>query len=110
MSSRNPNIKETVYPGFKNILVIDGARNCAYDIFAATPEEFKIIFPGDGQDIEFMEDIVQREDEDTLKAVFFTLWKRRVDKKKVDGIHGTLFYELGYKKQFYPTKKDQEMI
>lgn len=27
----------------KNIQVIDGAMNCAYDIFAATDEEFKLI-------------------------------------------------------------------
>ena len=34
----------------KNIQVIDGARNCVYDIFAATEEEFALIFPAD-QDV-----------------------------------------------------------
>ena len=37
----------------KNIQVIDGANNCSYDIFAVTDDEFKILFPDPGQDIEF---------------------------------------------------------
>lgn len=38
------------------------------------------------------------------------VWKRPVAKTDVVGIHGTLFYELGFKKKYYPTKKDSEMI
>jgi hypothetical protein len=38
--------------GMKNIQV-DNAVNCAYDIFAATDEEFNLIFP-DGRDIEVL--------------------------------------------------------
>ena len=34
----------------KNILVIDGAENCAYSVFQATEAEFRLIFPEDGQD------------------------------------------------------------
>jgi hypothetical protein len=33
----------------KNIQVIDGAKNSAYDIFSCTEEEFKLLFPDIGQ-------------------------------------------------------------
>ena len=40
------------------------------------------------------------------------LWSNRVDKKKVSGIHGTLFFgeHCEDKRPFYPTKKESEMI
>lgn len=31
-----------------NIQVIDGADNCTYDVFFASPESFKEIFPVEG--------------------------------------------------------------
>ncbi len=40
----------------KNIQVIDGAVNCVYDIFAATEEEFDLIFPS-GQDVAFIDEV-----------------------------------------------------
>jgi hypothetical protein len=93
----------------KNIQVIDGALNCTYDIFAATDEEFGLIFPS-GADIEFISDFIDRAGEDTAGEVARSLWKRRLDKKSISGIHGTLFYELDFKKKYYPTKKEAEMI
>jgi hypothetical protein len=42
----------------KNIQVIDGAMNAAYAIFAVTDEEFSALFPGEGQDVEFIEDVI----------------------------------------------------
>ncbi len=39
----------------KNIQVIDGAINCAYDVYVATGEDFLLLFPGSGQDIQFIE-------------------------------------------------------
>lgn len=92
-----------------NIQVIDGADNCTYDVFAATDDEFGGIFP-DGQDIEFIEDLIVRVGEKTAEQVMSPIWKRPVDKKSVCGIHGTLFYELSWKKKFYPTKKENEML
>ena len=53
----------------KNIQVIDGAKNCVYDIFAATEEEFTLIFPA-GEDVAFIDEVCNREDEQTLDAVF----------------------------------------
>jgi hypothetical protein len=38
------------------------------------------------------------------------VWNRAVEKKNVRGIHGTLFYQLELKREFYPTKKEEEMV
>lgn len=94
----------------KNIQVIDGALNCAYEIYSVTDDEFRVLFPGEGQDIEFIEDAIERVGDSTLGQMMSEVWKRPVAKTDVVGIHGTLFYELGFKKKYYPTKKDSEMI
>ena len=93
----------------KNIQVIDGALNCTYSIFAATEQEFDVIFP-DGADVEFNDDLVARIGEGRTTAIFNSIWMRPIEKKIVEGIHGTLFFNLDYKKKFYPTKKDAEMV
>jgi|SRR5581483_6481805 len=91
----------------KNIQIIDGALNAVYDIFAATDEEFALIFP-DGQDVAFIDEVQARGKEKELDEAFTRIWRRRVLKRDVMGIHGTLFYELGHKKQYYPTRRDEE--
>jgi hypothetical protein len=91
----------------KNIMVIDGAVNCVYDIFAATDAEFGLIFPA-GTDIAFIDEVQARESQDALDAAFNAIWTRRVPKAQAMGIHGTLFYELPQKKPFYPTRRDEE--
>jgi hypothetical protein len=82
----------------KTILVIDGAENCAYDHFQATEDFFALLFPGEGQDIEFIEDFWERHAEDDLGA-------RPVRKRDVNGIDGILFYGLLRKKIYYPNKR-----
>ena len=94
----------------KNIQIIDGALNCSYDIFSVTDEEFKAIFPGEFQDVEFIKDVITRDDGARLNAMFAAIWQRPVDKPSVRGIHGTLFYELEHKKKYYPTKRSCEMV
>lgn len=94
----------------KNIQVIDGAENSEYAIYAVTDEEFALIFPADGQNVEFIEDLIERLGEDNADKVFEHVWGRRVDKLDVVGIHGTLFYELLEKKRYYPDKNDRTMI
>lgn len=93
----------------KNIQIVDGAVNCVYDIFAATDEEFSRIFPP-GQDIAFIDEVYARGNAEELDRAFKSLWERRVPKAQVQGIHGTLFYELEVKKPYYPTRKDEEAI
>jgi hypothetical protein len=94
--------------GQKNIQVIDGALNCTYDIFSVSESDFRLVFPADGQDIEFAEDLALRID-DEQNPIWQRLWEERVDKKDVQGIHGTLFYGLEFKREFYPTKRESEM-
>jgi len=92
----------------KNILVIDSAENCAYDIFSASETAFEKIFPS-GQDIEFIEDVEKRLNEDEFTNLFEAIWKSPIKKSEVKGIHGTLFYGLEFKKKYYANKKDSDL-
>lgn len=94
----------------KNIQVIDGAANCTYSIYSVTDEEFVILFPNPGQDIEFIEDAIERVGDENLGSIMRPVWNRPVEKRDVRGIHGTIFYELYWKREYYPTKKEVEMI
>jgi hypothetical protein len=91
----------------KNIQVIDGALNAVYDIFSATDEEFALIFP-DGQDVAFIGEVQARGNGKKLDEALARIWRRRIPKREAMGIHGTLFYELDLKKQYYPTRRDEE--
>ena len=91
----------------KNIQVIDGAQNCVYDIFAATDEEFSVIFPPD-QNVAFIDEVSARVPPEALQDVLAKLWTRRLRKVDAVGIHGILFYQLEHKKVFYPSRRDEE--
>ena len=93
----------------KNIQVIDGAQNCVYDIFAATDEEFSVIFPPD-QDVAFIDEVIARAPSVALQQALANLWTRRLRKAEAEGIHGILFYELEHKKVFYPNRRDEDAI
>lgn len=93
----------------KNIQIIDGALNCTYSIYAIQDNEFNLLFQN-GTDIEFIDDVISRIGESAVNNILSKIWVTPLDKKKVNGIHGTLYYELDYKKKFYPTKKECEMI
>ena len=93
----------------KNIQVFDGADNAVYDIFAATDEEFALIFP-DGTDVAFIDEVYQNQPSQMLNAAFTAIWKRRVLKREAMGIHGILFYECEHKKVYYPTRRDEEAV
>jgi len=91
----------------KNIQVFDSAINAVYDIFSATDEEFALIFP-DSEDVAFIDEVYGRESTHEFNLVFERIWARRIPKKEAMGIHGLLFYELDEKKEFYPTRRDEE--
>lgn len=93
----------------KNIQVIDGAENSVYDIYQATSTEFDMIFSA-GTDVAFIDEVLDRHPEEELDAIFAEIWKRRIPKKEAMGIHGLLFYELERKKQFYPTRRDEDAV
>jgi hypothetical protein len=89
------------------IQVIDRAANCTFSLFLATDEEFSVIFPGEGQDIEFAEDLEER-----LRgtpADISGLWQRPVRKPEANGIHGTLFFEFAERRGHFPaTKRERD--
>jgi hypothetical protein len=93
----------------KNIQVIDGADNCVYDIFAATDEEFSLLFPID-QDIAFIDEVTSRTDPAKLDKSLSMIWGRRLRKREAQGIHGILFYQQEHKKVYYPTRRDEEAV
>jgi hypothetical protein len=93
----------------KNIQVFDGADNALYDIFAATDEEFALIFP-DATDVAFFDEVYQHQPSDTLNAASSAIWQRRVPKREAMGIHGILFYDCEHKKVYYPTRCDEQAV
>lgn len=93
----------------KNIQIIDGAENCAYDIFCATDEEFTLVFPA-GTDVAFIDEVYMNGDRKMLDAAFNDIWRRRVKKSDVQGIRGIIFYQLDNKKVYYPTRRDEEAV
>jgi hypothetical protein len=91
----------------KNIQVIDGAANAVYDIFAATDEEFALLF-APGCDVVFADELHERAEAAELEAVLARIWARRIPKAKALGIHGIYFADLPHKKAYYPTRRDEE--
>ena len=96
----------------KNIMIIDGAMNCAYDLFQISDEKFKCIFPAEGQNIEFIEDVWKRYTgfDEAYANLFDKFWDNPVIKEKVSGIHGILFYQLEKKREVYPNKRDSDIF
>jgi hypothetical protein len=88
----------------KNIQIIDGADNCTFPWFQATDAEFTAIFPAEGQDIEFIEDVRERLG-DKAAELMASIWERPVRKSEATGIHGTLFYQHESKRYSFPAAK-----
>lgn len=93
----------------KNVQVIDGADNCTYDVFSISDDDFVMLFPIEGQDVEFADEFFSRAGL-VAKEVWLRLWRVRANKKILNGIHGTVFCGLELKKRFYPTKREDEMV
>ena len=93
----------------KNIQVIGKAESGVYDVFGVDEQVFDLIFPN-GTDIAFAEDLKRHQAVKRIAAGLEDAWKKRIPKRLVRGIHGTLFYELQQKRQYYPTLRDEEAI
>jgi hypothetical protein len=93
----------------KNIMVIDGAENCVYDLFSVSDDDFALIFPA-GTDIAFIEDIERRTDAEAVFEALTRAWPNRIPKREAVGIHGTVFYGLYVKRKYYPTLRDEEAV
>jgi len=82
---------------------------CGFQRAAFTDEQFATVFSAKGQDIEFIEDVIERLTPEQLDQAFSGVWARPVKKSEISGIHGTLFYELEQKKRFYPSKRESDV-
>jgi len=91
----------------KNVQVIDGALNCVYDIFAASEIDYALLFSDDA-DVAFVEDFESLPNVARISEALKRLWMNRVPKADANGIHGILFCGLPEKRQFYPTRRDEE--
>jgi hypothetical protein len=89
----------------KNIQIIDGAVNATYSIFQATDREFRQIFPGRGQDLEIVEDYINRVGKSNASRTLSKLWKRPIHKRDAQGIHGTLYYDYREKVKYLPKSR-----
>ena len=89
----------------KNIQIIDGAENATFSIFQATDEEFALIFPRAGQNLEIVEDFVDRVGEEAAGLTLTPLWQRPIPKEDVQGIHGTLFYDYQSRAKYLPASR-----
>ncbi len=85
----------------KNIQIIDGALNCTFSIFQASNEEFALLFPDSGQEIQYAEDLAKRPNQRKIAAALKRIWERPIRKRDAQGVHGTLFYELERYKEWY---------
>jgi hypothetical protein len=90
----------------KNIQVIDGALNCTFSLFQATEEEFLLIFPEPGQEIQYAEDIGELPNQDEIAIVLSRIWERPIRKRDANGIHGTLFFQLERYKLVFREKRE----
>lgn len=93
----------------KNVQVIDGADNAVYDVFEIGDGDFAELFP-QGQDVTFIEDLEERIPKARLSAICETMWAHRVRKIDAMGIHGLIFFGLPQKRQYYPTRRDEEAV
>jgi hypothetical protein len=90
----------------KNIQIIDGALNCTFSFFQATDEEFALLFPEPGQDIQFAEDLADLPAQEEIVPALNRIWERPIRKQDVQGINGTIFYELQRYKSIYHEKRE----
>ncbi|MEH6996589.1 hypothetical protein V7075_28455 [Neobacillus drentensis] len=86
----------------KNVQVIDGAINSAFEIYEVDVELFDILF-SNGNDIAFASDFPNLEDTDFYKRFY----SKMLDKKKVNGIHGTLHLE-DIAKESFPNRRETD--
>ncbi len=93
----------------KNIQIVDSAVNAAFSIYTIPDDIFHQLFSEEGQNVEFIEDVVQRLGENHAGKLMKYTWNSRVEKSLVQGIHGTLFFGMKNKKCFYPNKRESDL-
>jgi hypothetical protein len=89
----------------KNVQVIEASPGSTFSIFQMTDEEFALVFPVAGQDMEFAEDLYERMGDGAAEKLLAAVWTRPVRKPDVAGLHGTLYYGFAERREHYPETK-----
>lgn len=85
----------------KNILIVEFAINATFSVFRATDEEYATLFLN-GQEIEVIEDVVERVGEVVAGVIFSRIWERPILKRDAQGIHATLIYDQPSRRDYLP--------
>lgn len=88
-----------------NIQIIDGAENATFTVYEVTDEQFSLIFPGNGQDLEIIEAVAKRLKGNPAGEALLTMWDKPLLKSDTQGIHGTLFYNYYQNRHHLPKSK-----
>jgi len=88
----------------RNILIIDRAVNATFSVFQATDEEFATLFPN-GEEIDVVEDVIQRAGDAIAAEIFARVWERPILKSEVQGIHATLIYDEPSRRDYLPSSR-----
>jgi hypothetical protein len=83
-------------------MIVDGADNATFSVFQTTEEEFAILFPASGQDIAFIEEVVERLGDAATGAALNPMWERPILRRDAMGLHGLLIYDGEGRRPFYP--------
>ncbi|MCC6429022.1 MAG: hypothetical protein IT435_19655 [Phycisphaerales bacterium] len=92
----------------KNTLVIDGAEHCAFPI-CLIDDDFAVVFPDPGQNVEFIEDLVRRVGEQRTGELVSRGATHRIRKEHAAGVHGTLFFGLSARQRYFPNKREDDI-
>ncbi len=84
----------------KNIQVIDSALNCTDEFFAVPDEKFALLFPAEGQELAFIEDLKEQGIE-LPHDWWDETWANRLSRDSVQGIHGTIFYGFPERRKIF---------
>ncbi|RCW40343.1 hypothetical protein [Paenibacillus prosopidis] len=90
----------------KSVQVIDGGVNGTNPVFEVSEQQFVRIFP-DGQDIAFLSDFPELEDDIEFWNNFY---HKKIDKKNVNGIHGTLHTRGSFvEPEYFPSRRESDV-
>lgn len=86
-------------------MIVDGALNATFSVFQATEAEFDRVFPGPGQDIAFIEDVIAALGEPAVAEVVAPIWERPILRRDIESLHGLLIYGGSDRMPFYPASR-----
>jgi hypothetical protein len=90
----------------QNILIVDGAMNATFSVFQAIDEEFTKLFPN-WEEVEVIEDVIERTGEGVADAIFARAWERPILKSETHGIHATLIYDDPSRRDYLPPSRQE---